>query len=206
MTGYVALQRLGRTSGATRAERRAPLPGDDIVRFPQVEVTHAATLPAPPEAVWPWLTQVGWGRGGWYTPEWVDRVFFPANRPSARTLITGYSSLQVGEVVPDGPPETECGFVVAEVDPARHLVLHSTSHLPLSLRRRGLAGVDWTWAFALSPVDGGRRTRLVFRWRSRTTPSWLTAAVQTLVVPADAVMSRGMLRGLAARTAPDPRT
>jgi hypothetical protein len=198
--GYLALQWLGRTYGATRLERRAPMPGDDIVRHPDVVVTHAATLPAPPSEVWPWLMQVGWGRGGWYTPRWVDRLLFPANGPSARTLLEGYHGLEVGDFVPDGPPETECGFVVAEVDRERHLVLHSTSHLPLTLRRRGLAGVDWTWSFVLSPADEGRRTRLVFRWRGRTTPAWMTAVMQALIVPADAVMSPGMLRGLAART------
>jgi hypothetical protein len=107
--------------------------------------------------------------------------------------------LAVGDFVPDGPPETECGFVVAEVERDRHLVLHSTSHLPLAWRRRGLAGIDWTWSFVLTPVDGGRRTRLVFRWRSRTTPAWMTATAQALLVPADAIMSRGLLRGLAAR-------
>jgi len=63
--GYAAMQWLGRTYGSTPAERRTALPGDELVRFPQVAVTHAATLPAPPAAVWPWLMQVGWGRGGW---------------------------------------------------------------------------------------------------------------------------------------------
>jgi hypothetical protein len=193
------MQRLGRTFGSTPAERRAALPGDDLVRFPQVTVTHAATLPAPPAAVWPWLMQVGWGRGGWYTPRWVDRLLFPANGPSAKTLLPGYDDLVVGDFVPDGAAETECGFVVAEVERERHLVLHSTSHLPLTWRQRGLAGIDWTWSFVLTPVDGGRRTRFVFRWRARTTPAWMTAATQAFLVPADAVMSRGMLRGLAAR-------
>jgi hypothetical protein len=191
--------------GAPR-DRKLVLPGDDLVRFPQVEVTHAATLPAPPAEVWPWLMQVGWGRGGWYTPRWVDRLLFPANGASATTLLPG-QSLAVGDWVPDGPPETECGFVVTEVEHERHLVLHSTSHLPLSWRQRGLAGVDWTWAFVLDPVDHGRRTRLVFRWRSRTTPVWLTLAAHTLVVPADVFMSRGMLRGLAdrvGRVEPEP--
>jgi hypothetical protein len=131
----------------------------------------------------------------------VDRLFFPANRPSATVLLPDHTSLAVGDWVPDGPPETECGFTVYDVEPARHLVLHSTSHLPLSWRRRGVAGVDWSWAFVLTPADGGARTRLVFRWRSRTTPAWLTVGAQALVVPADAVMSTGMLRGLATRLA-----
>lgn len=83
-TGLAALHRLGRTYGSTAVERRAVMPGDTLVRDPQIVATHGATLPAPPELVWPWLVQVGWHRGGWYTPRWVDVLFFPAIAP-ART-------------------------------------------------------------------------------------------------------------------------
>jgi hypothetical protein len=88
-----------------------------------------------------------------------------------------------------------------DVVPERCLVLRSTSHLPLSWRERGLAGVDWTWAFILHPAHRGGGTRLVFRWRACTAPSWLTVATHALVVPADYVMSRGMLRGIRRRVA-----
>ncbi len=58
---------LGRTYGSTAAERAATLPGDGIVGDPSVVTDHAITIDAPPAAVWPWLVQMGWGRGGWYT-------------------------------------------------------------------------------------------------------------------------------------------
>jgi hypothetical protein len=54
---------LGQTYGSTPEERRKPLPGDDIVPNPQVVTNHATTIDAPPEAVWPWLVQMGWHRG-----------------------------------------------------------------------------------------------------------------------------------------------
>lgn len=199
LTGYAALQWLGHTYGATRAERRAEMPGDDWVRCPQITATHAVTLPAPPAEVWPWLTQVGWHRGGWYTPRWVDALLFPDNAPSADHLIEEYDELVVGEFIPDGPPEAECGFFVREVEPQRYVVLESSSHLPLSWRLRGLAGVCWTWTFLLTPVDDGASTRLVFRWRARTAPWWLTLGAHLTIVPADFVMSRGMLKGLEKR-------
>jgi hypothetical protein len=41
-----------------------PLPGDDLVPSPLVETTHAVTINAPPEQVWPWLVQIGQGRAG----------------------------------------------------------------------------------------------------------------------------------------------
>jgi hypothetical protein len=197
-TAYAALQLLGRTYGSTPAERRARLPGDEVVSRPHFAITHATTVHAPREAVWPWLVQVGWHRAGWYTPHWVDWLLFPANWPSAHDIRPEWQSLAVGDFVPDGPPETECGFTVIDLEPNRHLVLHSTSHLPLAWRREGRAGVEWTWAFVLEPAADGS-TRFVFRWRAVTRPWWLRALAWALIVPADAVMSRGMLGGVAAR-------
>jgi len=200
LVGLACWHRLGTTYGSTRRERRGVLPGDDLVVGPQTVATHAVTLRAPPDEVWPWLVQVGWHRGGWYTPRWVDALLFPANAPSADRIIPALQRLEVGDFVPDGPPETGCGFVVREVRPGQRLVLESVTHLPQDWRRRGLASVHWSWSFVLRPTENGTSTRLVFRWRARTTPWWLTAGTHLVVVPADVVMTRGMFRGLSRRT------
>jgi hypothetical protein len=197
--GALALQWLGRTYGSTAGERRSALPGDEVVDRARIVVSHAATLPAPPEQIWPWLVQVGWHRGGWYTPRWVDVLLFPDNWPSASRIHAEFQDLEVGDVIPDGPPETMCGFTVREVVPSEHLVLESTTHLPLSWREQDLARLHWTWSFRLAPADGGTSTRLVFRWRAHTAPWWLTLGAHLFIVPADFVMSRGMLRGLRER-------
>jgi hypothetical protein len=155
------------------------------------------TIDAPASAVWPWLVQMGWGRGGWYTARWVDRLLFPANGPSADRVVPELQELCVGDFVPDGPPETDCGFEVMHLEPARALVLRSTSHLPVGWRDR--ASMNWTWAFMLTPSAGGRRTRFHFRSRWVTSPWWLTVGGRLVVVPADFVMSRSMLLGLKRR-------
>jgi hypothetical protein len=157
------------------------LPGDELVDDPTVVTNHAITIPAQVDQVWPWLVQMGWHRGGWYTARWVDRLLFPANRPSAAQLVPDLQRpLAVGDRIPDGPPGT-AWFVIEHVDPPRLLVLHSTTHVPAAWRARLGASIDWTWTFTLSGTPAG--TRLLLRTRGRTRPWWLTAAYVMALVP-----------------------
>ena len=198
LTGYGILHHLGRTSGSTRAERRRSLPGDEMIPSASFVTNHAATLGAPPDAVWPWLTQVGWHRAGWYTPRWVDRLLFPDNRPSAWRLDPAWvRDLAAGDTIPDGPPGT-AEFVVQRADAPRILVLRSTTHLPPGWDVRFGARLDWVWTFALDHV-GDDRTRMLIRNRGRVRPRWLDLAYGATITPADHIMTRGMFKGLDSR-------
>ena len=205
LAGYGALQFLGRRAGSTKAERRQSLPGDGVVPRPQILTNHSMTIGAPPEAVWPWLTQMGWHLGGYYTPRWVDRLFFPANWPSLDYLDPDLvRDLTVGDTIPDGPPGTAF-YVVGQADAPHDLVLHSTTHVPASWREKFGAAIDWTWNFQLTEMPG-TRTRLHLRVRGRMEPWWLTAAYQATIIPADFIMAMEMLRGLRKRAETrDPR-
>ena len=191
------LVHLGRTYGSTAEEREKALPGDDLIPAAIVQTDHAITIDAPPAAVWPWLLQMGWGRGAWYTARWVDRLLFPANGPSADHIVPELQDISVGTFIPDGPPETRTGLHVVDLQPERALVLRSNSHLPVSWRDR--AALDWTWVFVLTPVDGGERTRYHFRSRWTTRPWWFTLGGWLAIVPADFLMSRDHLRGVRKR-------
>ena len=193
----VGLILLGRTYGSTKEERRVRLPGDDIILNAGVQTDHAVTIDAPPSAVWPWVAQMGWGRGGWYTARWVDQLLFPANGPSLDHVVPELQDIDVGTFSPDGPPETECGLHVVAIEPGRALVLRSNSHLPMNWRDR--ATLDWTWTFVMTPRDAGRRCRYHFRSRWVTSPWWLTLGGWLGIVPADFVMSRDHLRGIKQR-------
>lgn len=48
--------------GAMDTEVASPMPGDGLHPDAQYRTTRAITIDAPPEAVWPWLVQVGGGR------------------------------------------------------------------------------------------------------------------------------------------------
>ena len=189
---------LGRTWGSTRDERAARLPGDELVPNPVLGGNHAITIRARPAAVWPWLLQVGWGRGGWYTYRWVDRLLFPDNRPSAVTILPQFQDLDVGDRIPDGPPQSGCFFVVEAIEPERALVLRSTTHLPPSLQNKSWVRLNWTWAFVLEP-QGSEATRFQFRWRAELQPLWLRLLFDALITPADFLMGRSMCKGLKRR-------
>jgi hypothetical protein len=64
--------------GATSEEASMPMPGDGLVRGCEVDWTRAITIDAPPDQVWPWLVQVGFGRAGFYSDDRLDNVVHPS--------------------------------------------------------------------------------------------------------------------------------
>ncbi|MBN1205410.1 MAG: SRPBCC family protein [Myxococcaceae bacterium] len=133
--------------GATGAELRRAMPGDELVPDPDLDTTRAITVEAPPEALWPWLAQMGHRRGGWYSYDWIDNL----GVPSARRIIPELQNLKVGDLL---TPVKEW-FSVASLDPQRSLVL-------VSHDKKGRITTSWT--FLLEPLEGGR-TRFIERLR-----------------------------------------
>ena len=173
-------------SGATDSEASGSLPGDTVIPHPMVEWTRATTIHAPPTRVWPWLVQMGYGRGGWYTDERVDRLLWGVSAHNADAIRDDLQHLEVGDVVADGPDHAAY-FHVRAVEPERALVYHSVRHPlkghpvdaldPAALRRlerdlvAGGTYLDFSWAFVLIPE--GRSTRLVIRTRAVYAPARL---------------------------------
>jgi hypothetical protein len=154
--------------GATAEEATEPLPGDDRTPHPRVQSTRAVTIDAPPEQVWPWLLQMGIGRAGFYSHDWVERLIARARyvegKHSATRIHPEIPPLQPGGTVPMG---AGAFAPVSEVEPYRHLVAQETYVLRalagnktrLIMRYRG-AGFVWPAARAIRP-DAGRLPRLL---------------------------------------------
>jgi hypothetical protein len=102
--------------GVVEGDADRTLPGDDIVPEATVSDTRSIEIAAPPEAVWPWLAQMGFGRGGWYS---YDQMDMAGN--SIRHLEPDWQSLKVGDVV---PTHAYGGFLVKSIDPGHALVLY----------------------------------------------------------------------------------
>jgi len=170
--------------GATDADIARAMPGDPEVAHPTYDSTLAVTIDAPPAAIWPWLVQIGYRRGGLYSYDWLDRLFGFLDAPSAELILPEFQTLTVGDVVPVG---RGAGFPVKALEPNRALVLAGAS-----------AGFHWVWQFGLYPVDE-RRTRLISRNRARTprTLGWIF--FMCVLEPAAFIMTRKMLLGLKRR-------
>ncbi len=168
--------------GATDAEVAGAMPGDALIRDPSFAATRAITIGAPPEAVWPWIVQMGFGRGGWYSYDLLDN----AGRPSAERVRPELQGLRVGDRIPMAARVTDAtSFTVRVLDAPRAMLWEQ----PAS-----------TWAWSLSPAPGGR-TRLVTRIRARRDWRSPGAALLSLILLefGDFPMMRRMLLGLAAR-------
>jgi hypothetical protein len=158
--------------GATDAEVSRPLPGDDLL--PEAtSATRAITIAATPEEIWPWLVQLGFGRAGWYSYDWIDNDF----KPSADRILPEFQELGVGDRILMMP---SMGFEVRAVDEPRSIV---------SMLEDG----STSWCLALDPSDDGT-TRLLSRWRPAFKRSVATFFMLLLVEPGTFIMEQKMLR------------
>lgn len=173
--------------GASDAELAATLPGDELAAAATVS-TRAITIAAPPEAIWPWLAQLGQGRGGFYSYELLENALGCAIA-NADAIVPEWQHPRPGDLVKLAPdPARPPAYVVAQVIPNRALVLGH--HVGLD------PAAPWaeTWQFVIEPIDAGS-SRLIVRTRGQGEPAWIFRAIE----PGVFLMEQGMLRGIKER-------
>jgi hypothetical protein len=160
--------------GATAEEARQPLPGDELVPDPAIDLTWAVTIDAPVEAVWPWLAQVGQDRGGFYSYTWLENLAGCRMRNADR-LQPEWQQREVGEIMP----------------------LHPSFGLEVTCFELNQALVLKGWgSFVLEPIDASH-TRLISR--SRVPSGWPAVSYALLLEIPHFVMQRKMLLGIKQR-------
>jgi hypothetical protein len=165
----VALGPWQRRWGATDDEVHRVLPGDGLLRVAAPSTTRAITIDAPPVHVFPWLLQIGFGRGGWYSYDWIDND----GEPSVERIEPD-RWLHVGDRIEMMPG---MGPVVVDLEPDHHIV----SAEPTS-----------SWCLLVEPTaDGG--SRLISRWRQDWARTFATAVWIAVVDPGAFIMERKML-------------
>jgi hypothetical protein len=169
--------------GATLEEVTRSMPGDELLPEPDIQSTRAITINAAPEAIWPWLVQMGSGRGGAYSYDWVENLF-GLDMHSANEIRPDLQNLAVGDLLPLGQRGPRMRVEILE--PNRVLGIRSVYG-------------DWVWLFALYPT--GAATRLVSRNIIRPThPTGPRRLFNRFVMePGSLVMERKMLLGIKER-------
>jgi hypothetical protein len=171
--------------GATQAERRQPLPGDDLVSAPKLETTRAITIKAPPESIWPWLAQIGQGRAGLYSYQKLENMV-GCQIENMAEICPELQDLAIGDKIrlgPDGFPY----YVVGAIDPGRTLTLTNPPEDEMMAS---------TWVFHLVAIEPNR-TRLLARNRLAYEPTVMNLIIWRVITdPTFFVMERRMLIGI----------
>jgi hypothetical protein len=184
-TGVALLRARSLRWGATDEELNIALPGDELVTDADLTATRAVTVDSDAKGVWPWIAQLGQGRGGFYSYDFLENLV-GLDIHSADRIVLEWQGIDIGDEVRFHP---EGGMTAAVVEPGRALVL-----------RGGMPGTppfDFAWAFVVREQPDGT-TRLVVRERYRYLRWW----ARLLVEPVEFisfVMSKRMLRGIKER-------
>jgi hypothetical protein len=133
------------TWGATPDEVASTLPGDELLPGADVVTTRAIPIQAPPDRIWPWLVQMGSGRAGTYSYDWVENLF-GLDMHSAKVILPQFQELKVGDEFPIGSARMR----IEAVEPTSHVV----TRVP-----------EWNWVRIIRLSPDAEATRLVLRNR-----------------------------------------
>ena len=169
--------------GSTPAEQARALPGDELLPEADLVATRAISIAAPPEDVWPWLVQIGTGRAGAYSYDWLDRLM-GLDMHSSWHIVPELQGLAEGDVIPvanDGS-----GLRVRRLESGHVLGTRSDDD-------------TWAWTWVLEPEGDGTRLLSRTRMLTRGQPLVGRVGIELFLIPASWLMERRMLQGLRQR-------
>lgn len=159
------------------------MPGDKLIEEPDVVTTRAIEIESTPEDIFPWLIQMGQGRGGVYSYDWIERLL-GIDIYNADRIVPELQHLREGEFLPLGNEGQ--GFIVKHLEKDRSLLLAHTEG-------------NWTWDFGIYPISK-TRSKLVSRNRILMKDAGLGFRLyMKLIDPGAFIMERKMLLGIRER-------
>jgi hypothetical protein len=180
--------------GTTKAEAYATMPADNLFPAYTSEATHAITIHAAPDKIWPWLMQIGQDRSGFYSYTIFENMF-GSDMPKVEHLVPEWKPRVPGETVWFATPKRFDGqgkMIAAMVEPDHEFAMVSPKDWQ-ALQSGGRASEGF-WSFTLQPIENGQ-TRLIARVRSGTPPTLAGRLAGRLFwEPAHFVMEQKMLR------------
>jgi hypothetical protein len=188
-----------RNWGASEDEVRTELAGESTTATPQYQSRRAITINAPAHEVWSWLVQIGQGRGGFYSYDWLENLFDLDIR-STDQIVPEYQNLKLGDFIA-AEPNHVAGWRVTGIDPPKSLVLTVSIEQPASseVPRLDPDTFSGVWVFQLNPIDTSS-CRLIADFRADFGPGPVPSALPPLLLePVHFVMERKMLIGLKER-------
>jgi carbon monoxide dehydrogenase subunit G len=193
----LAARQFFRNWGTTKAECAMPLPGDSLVGQPAVVTTEGITIDRPPEAVWPWLVQIGLDRAGLYAYKTLHALA-GLDYHDADRIHPEWQHLAVGDTVrlaPRGWLGLDDGIVVtvAQIEEGRSIVLRT---------RGGDSFWDAAWSLNVAG-HGDDGTRLLIRTRVPLRRPGAVVGAE-LIAPPKAFVTRAILRGVKHRAESEP--
>ncbi len=190
-------------------------PGKNKISKPLVDLRYEITILAKPAEIWPWIKQLGYHRGGWYIDTWWDKFaqqyFWPLMVPKdarpvfkapADEIFPAYQQLSVGDIVPDGPPDSAY-YEVIDIHAERLLLLYATTHFnymaPQFVYKTKFAPQGaFCWAFILNEISE-RETQVISWWQSEAKPRKLFAILKPIFILIDGAHQREILKGIKKR-------
>jgi hypothetical protein len=179
---------------ATDDELLKVQPGDELIPHPLLHTTRSVLIQAPAEKVWPWIVQIGYGRGGFYSFDQLERAAGLEGLHSATGIDPALQKLKQGDTVHISPVTP---MTVETLLPNRAMVLHTVmspfTAQALDPQNPPQPCIDWTWSFLVTPLND-YACRLASRVRAVYAPYFMLWSLVALgIEPAAFVMDRKML-------------
>jgi hypothetical protein len=192
--GFLAIRPRILHWGATSLEASRVMDGDELISNAILVTTRAISINVGPERVWPWLAQIGQGRGGFYSYDWLENLM-GLGIHNYNQIVPGLQNLKPGDLIPFW---RGAGVNVVVAEPRRLLVLAGSIYKPKEQTvGDGEAGGTWVFTLEESKTQG---TRMIVRSReAKFQPAWLSRLFMCVLEPMHFIMEQKMLRGIKER-------